>query len=56
MVLRANEGKLGRLREGRVEGDEELRDRAARGTDTRWLHEHNVVGAWEEAVEREVRM
>jgi salicylate hydroxylase len=52
MVLRANEAKLGRLREGRVESDEELRARAAKGTDTRWLHEHDVVKAWEEAVRR----
>ncbi|KAE9963403.1 hypothetical protein BLS_009328 [Venturia inaequalis] len=51
-VHAANELKLGRLREGRVESDEELRERAGRGSDTAWLHEYDVVRAFEEVVKR----
>ena len=32
------------------ETDEELRARAKRGSGTTWLHEHNVVKAFEEAL------
>lgn len=51
-VYKANEVKLGRLREGRVESDEELRMRAGKGSDTAWLHEHDVVKAFEDVVKR----
>lgn len=51
-VHAANEVKLGRLREGRVESDGELRERAGRGSDTAWLHEYDVVRAFEEVVKR----
>jgi salicylate hydroxylase len=52
MVHRANEVKLKRFREGRVETDEELRDRARKGTDTNWLHEHDVVKAFDQVLKK----
>lgn len=52
MVHKANETKLKRLREGKVETDEELRDRARKGTDTAWLHEHDVVNAFDGVLKR----
>jgi salicylate hydroxylase len=49
-VYAANEGKTKRLREGKKETDEELRERARKGTDTTWLHEHDVMRAFEEVL------
>lgn len=49
-VHAANEAKLERLREGKVESDGDLRARAGKGSDTIWLHEHDVVKAFEEVV------
>lgn len=51
-VHKASEAKLGRLREGLVETDGELRERARKGTDTAWLHEYHVVKAFESVAKR----
>ena len=50
MVLAGNEAKLDKVREGILEMDEELRARAARGSNTSWLHEHDVMKSFEEAL------
>jgi salicylate hydroxylase len=55
MVLAGNEAKTEKVREGILETDEELRARAARGSNTSWLHEHDVVEAFEETLRRRQR-
>ena len=45
-VHAANKAKAAKV--GIPEGDEELRARAAKGSDTNWLHEHDVAKAFEE--------
>ncbi len=50
LVHSGNEAKLDNLRKGKLDTDEELRARAAKGTNTAWLHEHDVVKAFENAV------
>ncbi|KAL5329593.1 hypothetical protein ACEPPN_003107 [Leptodophora sp. 'Broadleaf-Isolate-01'] len=52
VVHTGNNARIQKLRSGRVEPDEELRARAAKGSSTNWLHEHDVVKAFEEAVVR----
>ena len=51
-VLAANEAKVARIRIGQLESDDELRSRAAKGSDTTWLHEHDVVKAFQETLSR----
>lgn len=53
LVHTGNNARIQKLRSGKVEPDEELRTRAAKGSSTNWLHEHDVVKAFEEALERE---
>lgn len=50
MVRGANEKRVEKLRSGKVESDEELRARAKKGSDTNWLHEHDVVRAFGETL------
>jgi salicylate hydroxylase len=50
LVHGANKARLEKLRSGKVESDEELRDRAKRGSNTNWLHEHDVVRAFKETL------
>ncbi|TVY37530.1 6-hydroxynicotinate 3-monooxygenase [Lachnellula subtilissima] len=45
-VHAANSAKAAKV--GNPEGDEELRARAAKGSDTNWLHEHDVEKAFKE--------
>ncbi|KAL2070950.1 hypothetical protein VTL71DRAFT_13976 [Oculimacula yallundae] len=52
VVHSSNNARIQRLRSGRVEPDEELRARAAKGSSTNWLHEHDVVKAFEDALAR----
>jgi salicylate hydroxylase len=47
-----NEMKTRKIVQETWETDEELRARAKRGSGTTWLHEHDVVGAFEEARRR----
>jgi salicylate hydroxylase len=47
-VHAANNAKAARF--GTRETDEELRARAAKGSSTVWLHEHDVVKAFNEAL------
>ncbi|TVY92462.1 Salicylate hydroxylase [Lachnellula willkommii] len=49
-VHTANNAKAAKA--GILEGDEELRARAAKGSDTNWLHEHDVEKAFEETKTR----
>ncbi|KAF4635628.1 hypothetical protein G7Y89_g2461 [Cudoniella acicularis] len=51
-VLEANAAKVERIRSGKLETDEELGERAARGSNTIWLHEHDVVKAFEATLSR----
>lgn len=50
-VRAANVARAARV--GKAETDEELRSRAAKGSDTKWLHEHDVVAAFEETLKKE---
>ena len=50
MVSAANQARLEKLRSGKLETDEELRTRAKKGSNTIWLHEHDVVKAFEDAL------
>lgn len=52
MVLAANEAKVEKIRKRTFETDEQLRARAARGSNTSWLHEHDVVKGFEETLRR----
>ncbi|KAK0103266.1 hypothetical protein ONS95_005299 [Cadophora gregata] len=51
-VHTGNNARIQKLRSGKIEPDEELRARAAKGSSTNWLHEHDVVKAFEEALEK----
>lgn len=53
LVHASNGPKTERVKAGTVETDQELRERAARGSNTIWLHEHDVVKAFEETLRRE---
>ena len=50
LVLAANKAKAARILSGIPETDEELRARAGKGSNTTWLHEHDVVKAFEQTV------
>jgi salicylate hydroxylase len=52
-VHTANAAKLRKIRSGALETDEELRLRASKGSDTTWLHEHDVVKAFEDTLRGE---
>lgn len=51
LVHANNDARVKKLRSGTVESDEELRARAAKGSNTNWLHEHDVVKAFADALE-----
>lgn len=50
LVLAANKAKAARILSGIPETDEELRARAGKGSNTAWLHEHDVVSAFEQTL------
>jgi salicylate hydroxylase len=50
VVHAGNAAKIEKIRKGTLEKDEELRARAQKGSNTGWLHEHDVVKAFEEAL------
>lgn len=50
MVYAANTAKVEKIRTGKVETDEELRRRASKGSNTTWLHEHDVIGTFEQTL------
>jgi salicylate hydroxylase len=50
VVHTGNAAKIEKIRKGIIEKDEELRTRAERGSNTGWLHEHDVVKAFEEVL------
>jgi salicylate hydroxylase len=50
VVHAGNTAKIDKIRHGIIETDEELRERAATGSNTGWLHEHDVVKAFESAL------
>lgn len=52
IVHAANKTKAERIATGNLETDEELRARAAKGSNTNWLHEHDVVKAFGETLRR----
>jgi salicylate hydroxylase len=52
MVYAANQAKAEKIRSGKLETDEELRTRASKGSNTTWLHEHDVVKSFEDALRR----
>ncbi|KAE8445956.1 hypothetical protein EG329_012735 [Mollisiaceae sp. DMI_Dod_QoI] len=56
MVHSSNAAKIDKLKSGTVETDEELRARAAKGSNTAWLHEHNVVQAFDETLRASTRL
>ncbi|TVY84773.1 Salicylate hydroxylase [Lachnellula suecica] len=51
-VHAANTAKAVKVAAGTLESDEELRARASKGSDTNWLHEYDVVQAFEETLAR----
>lgn len=50
MVHSGNQARLDKFRRGAVETDLQLRARAAKGSNTTWLHEHDVVKAFEDVL------
>jgi salicylate hydroxylase len=50
VVHAANKAKAAKFALGERETDEELRARATKGSNTSWLHEHDVVKAFEETL------
>jgi salicylate hydroxylase len=50
LVRAGNTAKIEKIRNGALETDEGLRSRAAKGSNTSWLHEHDVVKTFEEAL------
>jgi salicylate hydroxylase len=52
MVLAANDTKVEKIWKGTFETDEQLRARAARGANMSWLHEHDVVKAFDKTLKR----
>lgn len=50
LVHSNNAVRLAKLRSGVVETDEELRARAAKGSNTTWLHEHDVVKTFQDTL------
>jgi salicylate hydroxylase len=52
MAHTASEAKTEQIRTGKLETDMELRARARKGSNTNWLHEHDVVKAFEETLRR----
>lgn len=52
VVIAANKSKAEKIRTGKLETDEQLRSRAATGTNTNWLHEHDVLKTFEETFRR----
>lgn len=51
-VHASNDAKVARIRSGKVETDVELKARVVKGSNTAWLHEHDVVKTFEEALRR----
>lgn len=49
-VQAANAAKAAKLEQ--LETDQELRDRAAKGSESAWLHEHDVVKAFEDTLKQ----
>jgi salicylate hydroxylase len=56
MVHTNNDAKVARIRSGNLETDEELRARVAKGSNTAWLHEHDVVKTFEETLRSSLDM
>jgi salicylate hydroxylase len=56
MVHAANKAKAAKVASGILETDEELTARAAQGSNTNWLHEHDVAKAFEETLTRDGQM
>lgn len=52
IVAAANKAKAEKIRSGKLETDDELRERARKGTNTTWLHEHDVVKTFEETLRK----
>ena len=52
MVYAENQAKTDKVRSGELDTDEQLRSRAAKGSNTTWLHEHDVVRTFEENLQR----
>jgi salicylate hydroxylase len=50
VVYAANQAKAEKIRSGILETDEELRNRAGKGSNTAWLHEHDVVKTFEQTL------
>ncbi len=49
LVHAGNNAKVEKIRNGKGETDEQLRERAAKASNTAWLHEHDVFKAFAEA-------
>jgi salicylate hydroxylase len=52
-VHAANQAKRARVAAGTLETDQELRERASKGSNTTWLHEHDVMKVFGETLRRE---
>ncbi|CZR65806.1 related to salicylate 1-monooxygenase [Phialocephala subalpina] len=50
LVHSNNAARIAKLRAGHVETDDELRVRASKGSNTNWLHEHDVVKTFEKTL------
>jgi salicylate hydroxylase len=50
VVHTGNAAKIEKIRKGILEKDEELRARAQKGSNTGWLHEHDVAKTFEETL------
>jgi salicylate hydroxylase len=50
VVHAVNAAKIENIRNGVIETDEQLRARAARGSNMGWLHEYDVIKAFEETM------
>lgn len=50
MVHAGNAAKIEKIRKRTLEKDEELRARAQKGSNTGWLHEHDVAKTFEKTL------
>ena len=56
MVHAGNDAKIARIRSGKLETDEQMRARVVKGSNTTWLHEHDVVRTFEETLKRSLNI